>query len=371
MPADLLVWPAPRTYTGQEMAELHTISSPPLLELLIAELLNAGARAAQPGEFTLRAFLAGKRDLPRAEAVQAVIAAGNRQELKHALAQLAGGMTQPLSGLRDDLLNLLADVEAALDFSEEDVQFVASEEVLHRLAAGLARLTSLRRQLQERATAERPFRGALVGPTNAGKSSLFNALGGVALVSATPGTTRDYLTQRLEIDGIPIELIDTAGWRETGDAIEHQAQELGAAEARDADLLLLCREAGQPHTQPLEANTVLIATKCDLVGTPANGGLPTSAYTGKGLRELKALLVERAKARPQPALAPSLSRCRHHVEACLEHLRKAHSCVLFEEPAEVLALELRGALDQLGEMVGAIYTDDLLDRIFSRFCIGK
>ncbi len=243
--------------------------------------------------------------------------------------------------------------------------------MLHRLAAGLAKLTTLRRQLDQRAAAERPFRAALVGPANAGKSSLFNALGGVALVSATPGTTRDYLTQRLEIDGTLVELIDTAGWRESGNAIESQAQELSAGQARDADLLLLCVEAGQPPSRlPDDPNTVFIATKCDLAEA-RHGGLQTSAFTGQGLRELKALLVERAKARAQPALAPSLSRCRHHVEACLDYLRKAHSCVLFEEPAELLALELRGALDQLGEMVGAIYTDDLLDRIFSRFCIGK
>src|SRR5262249_52119568 len=165
------------------MAELHTISSPPLVDLLIAQLLNAGARAAQPGEFTLRAFLAGKRDLPRAEAVQAVIAARDRAELTTALAQMAGGVTQPLTGLRDDLLNLLADVEAALDFADEDIQFVGRDDTLHRLAAGLARLTTVRRQLDQRAAAEGPFRAALVGKPNVGKSSLFNALGGVALVS--------------------------------------------------------------------------------------------------------------------------------------------------------------------------------------------
>src|SRR5262249_60568357 len=134
-------------YTGQCMVELHTISSPPLIELLIAELLQEGARAAQPGEFTLRAFLAGKRDLPRAEAVHAVIHSGNRQELTQALAQLAGGVTRPLEGLREDLLNLLADVEAQLDFTEEGLEFVGVEDTLLRLAKGMAQLTTLQRQL--------------------------------------------------------------------------------------------------------------------------------------------------------------------------------------------------------------------------------
>ena len=130
LPADLYLWPAPHTYTGQDLAELHTVSSPPLVERLIADLLAAGARAARPGEFTLRAFLAGKKDLPRAEAVLAVLEAGTDADLRRALAQLAGGVTQPLQRLREDLLNLLADVEAALDFADEDIEFVARPDVL-------------------------------------------------------------------------------------------------------------------------------------------------------------------------------------------------------------------------------------------------
>jgi len=377
MPASLYHFPAPHTYTGQEMVELHTISSMPLVELLIAQLLNAGARAAQPGEFTMRAFLAGKRDLPRAEAVQAVIAAVSRQELTHALAQLAGGMTEPLAGLRDDLLSLLADVAAVLDFSDEDIQFVEQREMLLRLAGGLAQLTTLQRQLERRALTERPFRAVLIGAPNAGKSSLFNALGGNALVSPQPGTTRDYLVARIEVDGIAIEIVDTAGWQEGDDEIVCQAQSLAQAQTGDADLLLLCVEAGKPDSRSGEGKKgasqppkYYLATKCDLA-TPAASLLATSAVTGQGLPELRALLAERAKARNQTSLAPSLSRCRHHVSASLDHLRKGHSIVLFQDPPELLALELRGALQQLGEMVGAIYTEDLLDRIFSRFCVGK
>jgi tRNA modification GTPase len=374
LPARLYYFPAPHTYTSQEMVELHTISSMPLVELLIAQLLNAGARAAQPGEFTMRAFLAGKRDLPRAEAVQAVIAADSRQELTHALAQLAGGMTEPLAGLRDDLLSLLADVEAVLDFSDEDIQFVEQRDMLLRLSRGLAQLTTLQRQLEQRSSTERPFRAVLIGEPNAGKSSLFNALGGNALVSPQPGTTRDYLLARMELDGIVIEIVDTAGWQEGDDEIVNQAQSLAHAQTGDADLLLMCVEAGRSVSGDSVSDghrpLLHIATKCDLA-TPSEGLLATSAVTGQGLPELRALLAERANARNQSSLAPSLSRCRHHVSASLDHLRKAHSIVLFGDPPELLALELRGALQQLGEMVGAIYTEDLLDRIFSRFCIGK
>jgi tRNA modification GTPase len=377
LPADVYCWPAPHSYTGQDVVEIHTLSSPPLIELLIAQLLRAGCRAAQAGEFTLRAFLAGKLDLTRAEAVHAVIESDTRDELKQALKQLAGGMARPLQELREDLLNMLADVEAGLDFADEDIHFVRPEEMLKRLAKALAQITLLGKQLDQRGVADRVFRAVLTGRPNAGKSSLFNALAGAdALVSPEPGTTRDYLTHRLDLGGVAVELIDTPGWQaEIG--VESQAQALAREQAGQADVLLLCLEAGQPIA-PEEGTlcrqahppVLAIATKCDQTPDPAD--LPaTSALTGLGIESLRALLVERARRHRQPALAPSLSRCRHHVESCLEQLRRAHRIVLFEEPPELLALELRGALEQLGEMVGAVYTDDLLDRIFSRFCIGK
>jgi len=378
LPADVYFWAAPHSYTGQNLAEIHTLSCPPLLELLIAQLLLAGCRAARPGEFTLRAFLAGKLDLTRAEAVHAVIESGSRDELKLALKQLAGGMARPLHELRDDLLNLLADVEAGLDFADEDISFVTQKDMLQRLGKALAHVTLLSKQLTQRSIADRVFRVVLTGRPNAGKSSLFNALAGAdALVSPQPGTTRDYLMHRLDVGGLHVELIDTPGWQAETGAIETQAQTLAREQAEQADLLLLCVEAGQAMAAEEEAMcrrphppVVLVATKCDQMFPPAEM-LATSAVTGAGIESLRALLAERARRHKQPGLAPSLSRCRHHVESCLEQLRRAHGIVLFEEPPELLALELRGALEQLGEMVGTVYTDDLLDRIFSRFCIGK
>ncbi len=377
VPADLYLWPGPHSYTGEDMAELHVVSCPPLVELLVAELLRAGARAARPGEFTLRGFLAGKLDLTRAEAVRGVIEAGSRGELKQALRQLAGGMARPLQELREDLLNLLADVEAGLDFADEDIHFVGQEELLLRLGRALAQITLVGKQLEGRAVAGRPFRVALAGAPNAGKSSLFNALAGAAaLVSAEPGTTRDYLVAALELDGAAVELIDTPGWQAEGDPIAAQAQAGGRRQAEEADLILLCLPAGEapgPEAALLgqaHPPVLAVATKCD-TGEPLAGWLPTSAVTGIGLDRLRARLGEEASSRREPALAPSASRCRHHVEACLAGLRRAHALALEGDPPELLALELREALNEVGEMVGAVWTDDLLDRIFSRFCIGK
>lgn len=378
LPADLYVMPAPRSYTGQDVVEIHTISSPPLVELLITCLLNAGARAANPGEFTMRAFLAGKLDLPRAEAVLGVIEAADADQLRDSLAQLSGGVTRPLDGLREDLLNLLADVEAGLDFVDEDISFVGRDDLLTRLARGLAQLTLARKQIDDRSRGEQPFRAALVGRPNAGKSSLYNALaGGDAIVSDIPGTTRDYLIRRIQLDEVAIELVDTAGRQQSSNTIDAEAQTLGHSVAERADLLLVCIPAGEDRMDSDEQllsragqSIVPITTQCDRAAAPP-GRIATSALTGVGLDELKSLLMQRAKARRTSPLAPSLSRCRHHVEACLDHLRKAHNAVLFDDPPEVLALELRVALEELGSIVGAVYTDDLLDRIFSRFCIGK
>ncbi|HUR53969.1 MAG TPA: tRNA modification GTPase [Gemmataceae bacterium] len=378
LPAELYFFAGPHSYTGQDVAELHTVGSPPLVERLVADLLNAGARPAKPGEFTLRAFLAGKMDLPRAEAVHAVIEAGTDADLSHALSQLAGGVTQPLNALRDDLLNLLADVEAALDFADEDIEFVAKPETLTRLAGAVAQLTNLQRQLDTRTVSGRHVRVALVGLPNAGKSSLFNALAGgpTALVSDEAGTTRDYLTKRLDVGGVPVELIDTAGWADATTTIEHQAQELGREQAAHADVILWCVEPGgrfdpadESRLKATGAAVLKVATKCDVA--IRTDGVACSATAPDGTDAVRLALLESVSSLARPPLAPSQSRCRHHVEACVGLLREAHRHVLFDDPAELVALALRSALDQLGEMVGAVYTNDLLDRIFSRFCIGK
>ncbi len=384
LPATLYYFCGPHSYTGQDLAELHTIGSPPLVEQLIADLLNAGARSAQPGEFTLRAFLAGKKNLPQAEAVHAIIEAHSQTELSAALDQLAGGLTRPLDALRDDLLNLLADLEAALDFADEDLEFVSRADTLARLHAAERQLHELLRQLSERTVAGRPLRIALVGLPNAGKSSLFNVLcRGEALVSPVPGTTRDYLVKPLLIQGVASEILDTAGWQDSTDTIEEQAQHLGREATRQADVILWCdehgefREADAARLAATGAEVLRVWTKCDTASNPDShvGGLPLpascSAVTGAGIEYLLAQLGDTALSLTRAALAPSQSRCRHHLMACCELLAEARAHVKQSDPPELAAATLRAALTPLGELTGTIYTNDLLDRIFSRFCIGK
>lgn len=371
LPAQLHFWPGPRSYTGQDVVELHTVGSPPLAERLLADLIAAGARAAGPGEFTLRAFLAGKKDLSQAEAVLGVIEAGTEADLHRAFNQLAGGVTAPLAALRDDLLNLLADVEAALDFADEDVTFVERPDILHRLAAGLAHLANLRRQLDDRGVSGRPVRVAFVGKPNAGKSSLFNALAraDAALVSDEAGTTRDYLTRTVELGGVPVELVDTAGWDESADTIAAQSQRLGRGSAEAADVQIWCVPADERFTGGPAGEVIRAATKADL--GPAADGIPVSVVAPGGADQLRAALADKVASLARPPLAPSLSRCRGHVGAASGHLKAAHRHALEGDPPELLAAALRAALDQIGELAGAVYTPDLLDRIFSRFCIGK
>ncbi len=392
LPAMLYFFAGPRSYTGQDLAELHTVGSPPLVERLVADLLAAGARPARPGEFTMRAFLAGKKDLPQAEAVQAVIEAGTDADLAAALVQLAGGVSQPLAALRDDLLNLLADVEAALDFADEDIEFVSRAATLARVQAAIDQLDAVRQQLDDRTVSGRPVRVALVGLPNAGKSSLFNALaGGAALVSAIPGTTRDYLTKPLVLAGVQVELIDTAGWQDASDTIAEQAQRLGNEQTTRADVIVWCDENGafaevdETRLKATGADVLKVRTKSDLLNEPrpqgSGLGLPrprgrgslvsVSVISPTGLDALRTAMSDIVVSLARPPLAPSQSRCRHHVFACLERLRESLALALNNDPPELLALALRGALDPLGEMTGAVYTNDLLDRIFSRFCIGK
>jgi tRNA modification GTPase len=378
LPACLYFFAGPHSYTGQDIAELHTIGSPPLVERLVADLLAAGARPARPGEFTMRAFLAGKKDLPQAEAVLAVIDAGTDADLRAALAQLAGGVSRPLEVLRADLLDLLADVEAALDFADEDIEFVGKADTLARIGTAIEQLDAVRTQLDDRTVSGRPVRVALVGLPNAGKSSLFNALSGAAaLVSPIPGTTRDYLVKQFECAGVPVELIDTAGWQDAADTIEEQAQRLGGEQAARADVIAWCDERGvfteadESRLNATGAAVLKVRTKSDLLAEPHGSFTRASVVAPGGLGALRSAISDLAVSLARPALAPSQSRCRHHVLVCQERLREAHALATGDDPPELLALVLRGAIDALGEMTGAVYTNDLLDRIFSRFCIGK
>jgi len=370
VPVELWLWPTTRSYTGQPSAELHLVGSPPIVDALLEQLYRDGARPARAGEFTLRAFLAGRVDLVQAEAVLGVIDATDHDQLQTALTQLAGGLSRQISEVRESLLLDLADLEAGLDFVDEDIEFVTNADTILRIGSGIAHLMNLKRQLDDRSVSRRPMRVVLVGEPNAGKSSLFNALIGAdaALVSAKAGTTRDYLSHALDLGGQSIELIDTAGWQSAGDSIEEQAQSLGRGQTELADLVLVCAPVDEPEPETLPLRGVLLRTKADL-GTVS--GLSVSVKSTGGLAALSSFLKERAAAFARPALAPSQSRCRAHIDAAIADLRTAHNHAVFNDPPELLALALRQSLDQIGAMAGSIYTNDLLDRIFSRFCIGK
>jgi len=402
LPCDLFLWPTARSYTRQPVAELHTLGSPPLLEALLAATCRAGARLAEPGEFTLRAFLAGRIDLTQAEAVLGVIDAHGEKELNHALAQLAGGLARPLLQLREDLLQMLAELEAGLDFVEEDIQFVSADELLSRLSSADEMLNTLAHQMAARHTADRAPIVALVGLPNAGKSSLFNALvarraaslGGQheppipAIVSPHRGTTRDYLTAIIELDGMRCELVDTAGedQHRADDMIGRAAQALSAERRAQAAIRAYCIDATQwdwNQTVAPANSDLVVFTKADLIpgqtwSSPRIGSLPvvmTSSRTGEGLDALCAalrfLLDHERDAPTGGVVMATAERCRESIRGAQRALRRAAKIVTAGQGDELVAAELRIALDELGKVVGAVYTEDLLDRIFSTFCIGK
>jgi tRNA modification GTPase len=384
VPAMLALWPAPRTYTGQAIAEVHMVGSPPILSQFLAQCLARGARHAEPGEFTLRAFLSGRIDLTRAEAVLGVIEAANPAQLDAALHQLAGGLSGPILALRDHLLDIVAHLEANLDFSEEpDVDEVGRAALAAELDHSARELSELARRLDERGRPEGYPRVVLVGPPNAGKSRLFNALLGrdLAIVSPQAGTTRDYLTGLCDCDGLTVELVDTAGIEVAGDAIGALAQDHRIQQAERADLLLDCWPAawGPP---PISASDrrprIRVRTRSDEATSEvrpdgAPGAIPTSAVTGSGLDELRAAIANSLRTgNPEGNLpAGTAARCRGSILRAEEALRSASESLLAGGGDELVAFDVRLAAEELGKVVGLVVTDDILDRIFRRFCIGK
>jgi tRNA modification GTPase len=378
LPAAVALWPGPLTYTAQAMAEIHTVGTPAVLRALLADLNARGARLAEPGEFTLRAFLAGRIDLTRAEAVLAVIDAGTPAQLDAALRQLAGGLAGSIGALRDRLLDVLAHVEANLDFADEpDVDPVVRGDLAARLDAAGVEVAELACRLTARDRAEGLPRVVLSGPPNTGKSRLFNALLGDAraIVSHVAGTTRDYLAAPCDCAGRFIELIDTAGFEIPGDApIGDSAQARRAEQLGAADLVLACRSADARGDDPAVLGPSLrVWTKCDLVPAIGPDWLPTSAATGVGIERLKGAIAERLGDHRREADTPSLTsaRCREGLTRAAAALADAASTLALGGDDELVALNLRNVLDELGQVVGAVATDDLLDRIFGRFCIGK
>jgi len=388
IPCDLFVWPDERSYTRQPTVEIHTLGSAPVLEAIRRNLCRCGARPAEPGEFTMRAFLAGRLDLTQAEAVLGVIDATDRRHLDVALEQLAGGLATPLGTLRSDLLNLVAHLEAGLDFVEEDIEFISREALQTELREALLATTNLLNQMASRERSTQSVRVALMGSPNTGKSSLVNVLSEnpVSLVSATPGTTRDYLTRCVVLDGLEFELIDTAGIGASAglSEIEQQAQEVAERQRERCDLQVICIDSTRPlnswertelQTDP-SGPRLVVMTKSDCPrGTEGiEGALWTSSKTGEGLAELRrkmVLLFTEDMHEDLPVVNDTATRCLENLRRARASLERAHQLAVHRHGEELVSAEIRLALDELGKVAGAVYTDDILDRVFSRFCIGK
>jgi tRNA modification GTPase len=389
LPCHLYLWPTCRSYTRQPSAELHTIGSPPLMDAALERLCQCGARLAQPGEFTLRAFLAGRLDLTQAEAVLGVIDAENSRELQTALVQLAGGLSGPLLHLRSALLDLLAHIEAGLDFVDEDIEFVTPEEIDVRLIGALASVNDALAQLVARGDAGADPCVVLRGYPNVGKSSLLNALLNIdaAIVSPQAGTTRDYVSRPFHWQEVAGILVDTPGLADEPyhDALAYAAQQAAAQQARQARLEIFCLDVTRPpnawerdvlDTEPA-VDRLVVWTKADLVSQrdhAASGAIHTSSRTGEGLEELRTMIARRISGGHRAAgaaVASTALRCRRSLASAAVGLGTARQLVADRAGEELVAVELRDALDELGQVVGAVYTDDILDRIFSRFCIGK
>jgi len=389
LPGELYLWPGRRSFTGEPVAELHTLGSVPLLETVLERLLEAGARLAERGEFTLRAFLNGRIDLTQAEAVLGVIDAADSAQFHVALDQLAGGLAGPLAQLRDDLLDLLAHLEAGFDFADEDLPFITPEELNSQLAGASQTVAKLARRMESRREASDLVRVVLVGWPNTGKSSLFNALAQKtgALVSELPATTRDYLTAEIDLGGATCLVIDTAGIEPepSGPAAEiSRAVQAAASRQREAaHVSILCLDSTRPlnwwersQLAADAADRLLVLTKIDLPRqTDFNErAIATSSLTGEGIHTLRNELREAVLAvgaSGGDVVAGTAVRCGESLRLAAESLERAHRIVRDAGGEELVAAEIHVALGELGKVVGAVYTDDVLDRIFSRFCIGK
>jgi tRNA modification GTPase len=381
---------APHSYTGEDIVEIAAHGSPVLLEYIVRQCCAGGARLAEPGEFTQRAFLAGRIDLTQAEAVDDLIGSSTLEQARVAARQLGGALAKTVLPIKTGLVALIAAMEAGIDFAEDDIDVMSASAIEEKIAAVRAPLETLERSFAYGRVVRDGFRLAIVGRPNAGKSSLFNRLveRDRAIVTAMPGTTRDLVTERVAIQGIPVDLIDTAGLRESTDEVER----IGIAKSReamaDADVVLLVIDASIGLTEEdsrvlattsLAANGITVWNKCDLILSAENNvteavTLKTSAVTGEGIAELRVAIVQ-AVAGEGGGLreAGMLTNLRQHqaVSSALAALALASTALASATPHEMIMLDLYEALRALDALTGATTSEDVLRLIFSKFCIGK
>lgn len=377
---------SPRSYTAEDVVEIACHGAPVVLHLCVERAVSAGARLAEPGEFTLRAYLNGRIDLPQAEAVRDLIDSTTLYQARVAAQQATGSVSRRIRPIKEQLLELIALLEAGIDFAEDDISVAPAEEILRRLDPIEAGLRELVRSFAAGKLVYQGFTLAIAGRPNVGKSSLFNRLleQDRAIVTEIPGTTRDLVTETTTLEGIPVKLVDTAGIRASQDLVESLGIERSYGAIADADLTLLVLDISSDLTdedQMLLDNLenrrpLLVGNKVDLGHKlkSLDKLLPLSAQTGAGIPELRAAILQTLA--PDGIAVPesgSLTSIRHEalLRESLEALENARRAVEFQIPHEMLLLDLYAALKPVDAVTGATTADDILNRIFSTFCIGK
>lgn len=384
-----LYFPAPHSFTGEDVLELHAHGGVVLADMLVARVLALGARLARPGEFTERAFLNDKLDLTQAEAIADLIDADSQAAARAAQRSLRGDFSAAVLALNEEVTELRSWVEAAIDFPDEDIDFLSDADLARRVEGVAASFQRLEEATRQGCLLRDGLNVVIAGRPNAGKSSLLNALAGydAAIVTPVPGTTRDLIREQLDIDGLPIHVVDTAGLRATTDVVEAQGVSRAQAELARADHALVVLDATADDAASREAllgelpaglSRTLVRNKIDLTGEPS-GLVPgtidlvqVSALTGAGLPELRQRL--RAVAGYQPAGEGSFTARRRHLDSlrsAREHFEAACRQLREQQAGELMAEELLQVQNALAEITGEFTSDDLLGRIFSSFCIGK